>query len=209
MLKADVDATQIGRALDQEFSALSKRVRLATEKTGREKLVAPLRDMTRGALNSRKLPTTWRAKVYPDASEETISPAFFVSSKAPKIIAAFQDGATIRANRSKYLAIPTAQSGRERRHFLKGALTPAKWEAENRVKLRFQATRYGGVLIADTQAGKRRRGRDAQAMRREKSIVVFVLIKQVRLAKRLDIARIAEEAGASYKIAYEKAANAA
>ena len=84
LLSATFDKAQIGRALDDEVRALSRRMRTATEKAGREMLLDPLRQATRDALNSRKLPTTWRAAVYPKDDAITLSPAFFVYSKAPK-----------------------------------------------------------------------------------------------------------------------------
>lgn len=212
MIRAEFDPKRITAGLDEEFSALSKRVRLATEKTGREVLLTPLREMTREAFNSRKLPTSWRGKTFPDGGEETLSPAFFAHSAAPKIISAFEMGVEIAARNRRFLAVPTVESGVNIRHFRRGALTPEKWERENGVVLRFAPTSYGGVLIADEQRfrGKKRKGKATRVWtaKRQKPQVMFILLRRVRLRKRLDIAGIADRAGASYKIAYERAANA-
>lgn len=217
MISVDIDKNMISRALDEERVALTKRVRLATESVGREQLVDPLRSMTRSAFNSTKLPTTWRAKVYPEASRETLTPAFFAYSKAPQIVQAFEEGAEIVAHRGKFLAIQAPDAGVRRSSVKNKALTPAIWEQETGAKLRFVPLLNGNaLLIADgryrRQSSRARSRKSFKPVRTRlsgeaRSIVVFFLVKQVRLRKRLDIAGIADRAGAKYSATYQRAAN--
>lgn len=216
MIRADIDPAAVQRAVDAEFAALSRRVRLATEKTGREAVLLPLRRMTAQALRSRKLPTAWRGVVFPKGEEETVGPAYFAYTESPKIIAAFETGAEISPIKGKFLAIPTIAAGRNMRAFksrsgfrTKAALTPAQWEKENGVKLRFVPAAFGGLLIADEQSfrSKRRKQWRAFTAKRPGEKVMFILVRRVRLAKRLDVASIAETAGAAYRISYQSAAN--
>lgn len=217
MFTIGIDKNAISRAIDEERIALSKRVRLATESVGREQLVDPLRSMTRSAFNSTKLPTTWRGKVFPQASRETLTPAFFAYSKAPQIVQAFEEGAEIVAHRGKFLVIPAPDAGVRRSSVRNKALTPAIWEQETGVKLRFVPLKNGNaLLVAD---GRYRRQSSRARLRKSfkpirtrltvesRSIVIFFLVKQVRLRKRLDIAGIAERAGAKYSAVYQRAAN--
>jgi len=216
MFTIGIDKNAISRAIDEERLALAKRVRLATESVGREQLVDPLRSMTRSAFNSTKLPTTWRAKLYPEASRETLTPAFFAYSKAPQIVQAFEEGAEIVAHRGKFLAIPAPDAGVRRSSVQNKALTPAIWEQETGAKLRFVPLKNGNALLVSD--GRFRRYKTSTRSRKsfkptrtrlpgERWIVIFFLVKQVRLRKRLDIAGIAERAGAKYSASYERAAN--
>ncbi|MGD9545038.1 MAG: DUF6441 family protein [Methylocystis sp.] len=217
MFSFEFDKNAISRALDEERVALTKRVRLATEGVGRQQLVDPLRSMTRSAFNSTKLPTTWRGKVFPEALRETLTPAFFAYSKAPQIVQAFEEGAEIVAHKGKFLAIPTPDAGVRRSSVKNKALTPAIWEQETGAKLRFLPLKNGnGLLVADgryrRQSARARLRKSFKPIRtrikgESPSIVVFFLVKQVRLKKRLDIAGIAERAGAKYSATYERAAN--
>lgn len=207
----NVDKGAVDHALSEEFRALSHRVRLATERAGRDILLKPLREMTRHALNSKKLPTTWRGALYPKGATPTLSPAFYAYSKAPTIMQTFEKGVTIAAQHGKFLAIPTIETGRETRHFRRKKLTPEQWVKENRVALVFRPTSYGGVLVAELERfrTKKRKGQKTRSfvVRRQKPVVMFILLKQVRLRKRLDLAGLATRAGASYRAIYQAAAN--
>lgn len=213
-ISVEFDKGAISRALEDERIALAKRVRLATDKAGRELLIDPLRSMTRGAFNSRKLPTTWRAKLYPEEARRTLTPAFFAFSKAPEIMTAFENGAIIQpVGGKKYLWIPTENVPRGR-----GGKRMSPQEVMARVgKFSFIPLRSGGLLaVAQAVRGEKRSRRKGGApittIGRAKSgqgarMTFFVLKKQVRLAKRLDIQGIATRAGARYSAFYERAAN--
>jgi len=216
MLSASFDRSQIGRSIDEQVRAASRRMRAATEQAGRELLLEPLRQATRQAFNSRKLPTTWRGAVYPKSETTTLSPAFFVHSKAPKIIAAFDAGATIRPlGAKKYLWIPTENVPRTPGG---GRMKPRDVVARVGPFI-FRPLRGGGLiaLAAGATARKRARRRGANASGRAGALKIsrggaliafFILKPQVQLKKRLDLASIADRAGASYRVILERAANA-
>jgi hypothetical protein len=214
LLSATFDKGQIGRALDDEVRALSRRMRAATEKAGREMLLDPLRQATRDALNSRKLPTTWRAAVYPKDDAITLSPAFFVYSKAPKIIAAFAQGATIRpTGGGRYLWIPTENVPRTPG----GGRMKPKDVAARVGPFIFRPSKNGGLVAlaaasksrtrAHRRGGETRRGGALKIKRGGELTAFFILKPQVTLRKRLDLDAIATRAGASYRIALQSAAN--
>lgn len=212
MIRAEFDKGQVQRALDAEFTALSRRVRLATEQSGRDLVLIPLREMTAAALNSRKLPTAWRGRVFPKGGDPTLSPAFFAYTKAPKIIAAFEEGPTIRPlGGKKFLWIPTENVPRTRG----GGRMDPKTLSERVGALKFVPLKNGGFVamaaVSKSRARAHRRvgtGKGAIRVKRNGQMLAFYILKpQVRLAKRLDVAAIAEKAGASYRISYERAAN--
>ena len=163
------------------------------EQTLRQQVVA-------AGLGSR-LAGTWRSQVYPPTATKASGSVWTV---APLIIQGFDEGPTIIArNGSRWLAIPTANvpprswgskapGGHPRR-----LMTPVEVEAAFNRDLRMVQPpgRSVAYLIMDQlvaarsgrgfrQATSRRlaQGRSAQP------VLMFVLVPQVTLAKRLDIA---------------------
>lgn len=150
----------------------------------------------------KRLANTWRGQTFPRTGE-SIEAAAYVSSNAPKLIDAFDRGVTIVAKGRKYLAIPTADAGvrqtagRRASGSTGNTLTPAAWERETGVKLRFVPSGKGGVLVADgfyRRQASRLQGRKSFRPIREAGptqgrafVVVFILVKQVKLRKRLDL----------------------
>jgi hypothetical protein len=214
MITVEIDKGAISSALEEERIALAKRVRLATNHAGRDLLIDPLRAMTREALRSSKLPTTWRGKLYPGEARHTLTPAFFAFSKAPEIMLAFEEGPTIQpVAGKKYLWIPTENVPRG-----KGGKRMSPQEVAARVgKFSFIPLRNGGLIaVAKATRGvkrsRRKGGTGTTTVSRAKKgegerMAFFVLKKQVRLRKLLDITGIADRAGAKYSAAYERAAN--
>lgn len=200
----------ISGALREVRIELARRMRRATGAAGRE-VQLQARSQTFAAfsrLGKKKLGNAWRGKLYPATDEPTLSPAYVVYSKAPKIVDAFERGATIVPRHGRFLAIPTKETGRNIRSSRKGLLTPALWIKENGVALRFVPMPYGGVLIADLQRFKRVRMSKRQKLagvpktfiaRRQKPQVMFVLLRQTTLRKRLDIRGLAQRAGGVYR----------
>jgi hypothetical protein len=164
-------------------------------------------DVVSGGLGQR-LANSWRGTVYPQ-SGESIEAAAYVRTNAPKLIDAFDRGVTITAKTGKFLAIPTPDAGARQvsAKRAKGTtgyrLTPASWERETGVKLRFVPTRSGGVLVADAfyrRQAARFQGRKTFRPIREsgpaagrKFVVIFVLVRQAKLRKRFDIEATAKE----------------
>ncbi|MGE7417823.1 DUF6441 family protein [Methylobacterium tarhaniae] len=161
-----------------------------------------LRAEVREAGLGPRLANTWRGQTFPKTGESADAAAY-VSSNAPKLIDAFDRGVTIKAKGGQYLAIPTPDAGvrqlskRRTKGSTDNTLSPAAWERETGVRLRFIPTRSGGVLVADAfyrrQAARfqRRKGfrpiREAGPERGRKFVVIFVLVRQAKLRKLLDI----------------------
>ncbi|ACL60596.1 DUF6441 family protein [Methylobacterium nodulans] len=166
-----------------------------------------LREDVRRAGLGQRLANTWRGRTFP-SSGESVEAAAYVSSNAPKLIDAFDRGVTILAKGRKYLAIPTPDAGvrqvsaRRAKGSTGNGLTPAAWERETGVKLRFVPTRTGGVLVADAfyrrQAARFQRRKSFQPIREAGPaagrlfVVIFVLVRQAKLRKRLDIDTVAQ-----------------
>ncbi|ACL58767.1 DUF6441 family protein [Methylobacterium nodulans] len=166
-----------------------------------------LREDVRRAGLGQRLANTWRGRTFP-SSGESVEAAAYVSSNAPKLIDAFDRGVTILAKGRKYLAIPTPDAGvrqvsaRRAKGTTGNSLTPAVWERETGVKLHFIPTRTGGVLVADAfyrrQAARFQHRKSFQPIREAGPakgrgfVVIFVLVRQAKLRKRLDIDSVAQ-----------------
>lgn len=150
-----------------------------------------------GAGLGQRLGNTIRADVYPKG-QNTMNAAGFLHSKAPNIISSFESGAVIKARNARFLVIPTAAAGGSRG---RQSLTPADWERRTGLKLRL-VLRPGknALLVADgariSKSGRAvRKGGRRRAdgiLRGEQSAVMFVLVPQARIAKRLDLIRQAD-----------------
>ncbi|WP_299131240.1 DUF6441 family protein [uncultured Amaricoccus sp.] len=155
-----------------------------------------------GAGLGQRLANTIRANRYPRTGE-SINAASLVFSRAAKIVDAFDRGALIRSKAGFYLAIPTAVAGRG-----SGGkrITPGGWERRTGRRLRF-VYRPGrhSLLVADDArinsrgfaAPKRGRRRRDGILTGAQTIVIFILVPQVRLRKRLDLDRAVGAAAAA------------
>ena len=171
-----------------------------------EGLKAELRQQVSTAGLGPRLANTWRSQVYPKGAT-SLRAAGVVYSNAPDVVGAFDEGAVIRSANGFWLAIPTPAAGT-------GAqgkrMNPALWEQMHEVPLRFVFRRAGpSLLVADNmreRQGKRgglsatrslRSAKGSAAAQRSgrgmASVVMFLLVPQVSLKKRLDIAAAAEK----------------
>ena len=189
-------------------------------------LQADLRQETEAAFRGNRLPKTWRLKNYPK-SGSSIEPSAYVHSRAAKIIDAFSRGVTITANGGRWLAVPVgvkgmpgargpagayglragAAAGSFSRRGNRDVVSPESFQRRTGLTLRYvrigpdraylvvDQARLDGYGVARRYSSK---GRGAKLYGpRGRTIVVFVLVRQVRLNKRLDINAIAERASAS------------
>jgi hypothetical protein len=132
-----------------------------------------------GAGLGARLANSIRSEVFPKAGV-SLNAAAVVWSKAPVIIGAHDTGPLIRARNGLWLAIPTPAAGKA----LGGRrITPAGWERKTGLRLRFVYRRTGPSLLV-TPAGP------LPSM----TVPIFLLVPQVKLPKRLDLARDAERA---------------
>lgn len=153
----------------------------------------------------RRLANAWRLNVYPKGGDVSADAAAVVGTKAPHLIRAFDEGATIRSRDGFFLAIPSNAAP------AKGVggkrLTPSNFPEASLGKLRFVYRRNGpSMLVVDNQRvrkGKRAgfalsRSKRALATGRGLATVpMFFLFPQVKLRKRLDVATAAVAAQAA------------
>jgi len=159
------------------------------------------RGQVRAAGLGAKLPNTIRSRVYP-AGQPSMDAAglVYARSRGPaKIIGSFERGVTIRSRDGFWLAIPTPEAGRGRfgRKF-----TPLTWERHTGLRLRFvYRPGQSSLLVTDgarvnargqaRRKGGRRRKTDG-ILSGEQTVVIFVLVPQARISKRLDLIRQAD-----------------
>lgn len=143
-----------------------------------------------GAGLGSRLGNTIRQDLYPK-HKFSLNAASMVYTKAPKIISAFERGAVVRSSAGFWLAIPTKAAPRGSR----GAkITPAEWERRTGRRLRFVFRRgRAGLLIDDgtVARGARVMGRDGFSREargfKNRSIVIFTLVPQAKLPKKLNL----------------------
>lgn len=139
----------------------------------------------------QRLANTWRGKTFPE-SGASIEAAAFVWSKAPNIVDAFDRGVTIRSRHGFWLAIPTPAAGKTglTSTGARKRITPGGWERRTGMRLRFVYRRGRPLLVAD-EARMTRRGLAAKSRsksgRGQVTAIIFLLVPQVTLRKRLDI----------------------
>lgn len=144
----------------------------------------------------RRLANSIRSQSYPRAGE-SLRAAALVWSKAPVIIGAHDTGPLIRSRDGFWLAIPLPAAGRSLRG---GRMTPGEWERRRGLRLRFVYRRRGpSLLVADGRLNSRGLGVGSRSKtgRGQATVPIFLLLPQVKLAKRLDLARDAERAQAA------------
>ena len=165
-------------------------------------LKADLRSQVTEAGMGQRLANTWRAELYPKG-QKSIKAAGFVFTRAPTIIRAFDQGAVIKSRHGFWLAIPTPAAGTGARG---KRMTPGLWEQMHGARLRFIYRRGApSLLVADNMRARTgKRGGFAQgsasALRSGRgmtSVVMFILVPQVSLKKRLDVDAAAERWGSA------------
>jgi hypothetical protein len=151
--------------------------------------------ITRARLGQR-LANTIRSKTFP-AAGESLEAAALIWSNAPQIIGAHETGPLIRSKDGFWLAIPTPAAGKGSRG---KALTPGEWERRRGLRLRFVYRRRGpSLLVADGRLNSRGLGVASRSKtgRGQSTVPIFLLVPQVKLSKRLSLARDAERAQAA------------
>jgi hypothetical protein len=158
-----------------------------------------------------RLGRTWRNRTYPSGGRTSIDAAGWVWTKAPKLIDAFDRGVTIRSQHGFWLAIPTeaAGGGLKRTAGREARVTPGGFERRTGIRLRFIYRRgKPSLLVADNarlnargfaqaNTGRSRRGGTYTRLQGRTTVVVFILVPQVKLRKRLDL--VALEARAAVR----------
>ena len=189
-LQADVQA---------ELRAIERAVATGTREAGRSLKTELRRQVTSAGLGQR-LANSWRDKHYPN---QKLDAASLVYTKAPQIIRAFDQGAVIRSTRGRFLAIPTENAPRKGTDGRR--IRPSTFPEHRFGPLRLVSRQSGpSLLVVDglrasfsRQTGELRGfRRAAEGARRSgqglTTVVMFLLVPQVKLSKRLDVTRSAE-----------------
>lgn len=145
-----------------------------------------------GAGLGARLANTIRHAVYP-AATVSLNAAAMVWTNAPKPIGAFANGALIRSKSGLYLAVPTAAAGT--RGLGRKRITPYGWEQRTGLKLRFVYRRRGpSLLVAESRLSSKGLATESRSKtgRGLATVPIFILVPQVSLRKRLDLARDVE-----------------
>ena len=185
--------------MEAELRDLESALAAGTRSAGRS-LRTELRRQVASAGLGHRLAKSWRDKHYPN---QQIDAASLVYTKAPQIIRAFDEGAVIRSRRGRFVAIPTENAPR------KGAdgkqISPSMFPEHWFGPLQFVPRQSGPSLLVvdglraslsrktgELRGFKRANDRARKSGQGLTTVVMFLLVPQVKLSKRLDVARAAE-----------------
>lgn len=185
--------------LQKEMRQIEKAVASGVKDAGDGLKGSLRRQVVMAGLGSR-LARTWRSRAYPNQGHDAAS---LVWSKAPDIVRSFDRGAVIRGKSGFWLAIPTAAA--PKRGVGGKRITPANFPEHRFGPLRFVYRRGApSLLVVDGvrisaktgRVGRQAKGGAFTKTGRMKSgittVVMFVMVPQVRMPKRLDVRRAAE-----------------
>jgi hypothetical protein len=190
-LKLEI-SPDLAALMQAEIAAGERAVTTAMREAGAG-LKSAWRGQITGAGLGTRLANTIRLATYPKGGE-SLNAAALVWSNAPVIVGAHDAGPLIRSQNGFWLAIPTPAAGKSTRG---GRITPGEWERRTGLRLRFVYRRSGPSLLV---AEGRLNSRGLAVASRSKTgrglttVPIFLLVPQVRLRKRLDLARDADRA---------------
>ena len=170
-----------------EIKAGARAVTAATREAGNSVKTA-WRGQITGAGLGQRLDNTIRSEQFPKG-QPSLSAASVVWSKAPVIVGAHDTGPLIRSRSGFWLAIPTPAAGKSSRG---GRITPGEWERRSGLRLRFVYRRMGpSLLVAEGRLNTKGRAVASRSKigRGVTTVPIFLLVPQVKLRKRLDLAR--------------------
>jgi len=190
-LKLDIDP-DIVAMMQAEVAAGERAVTAAMREAGTG-LKAAWRLQVTGAGLGTRLANTIRSQTFPKAGE-SLDAAALVWSQAPVIIGAHNSGPLIRSKDGFWLAIPLPAAGKSLRG---GQITPGEWERRRGLRLRFVYRRTGpSLLVAEGRLNTKGQAVVSRSKtgRGKVTAPIFLLVPQVKLPKRLDLARDADRA---------------
>ncbi len=185
-LKLDI-RPDIAALMQAEIAAGEKAVSAAMREAGTS-LKSAWRSQITGAGLGTRLGNSIRLATYPKAGD-SLNAAVLVWSNAPVIIGAHDTGPLIRSKNGFWLAIPTPAAGKSAKG---GRITPGEWEHRTGLRLRFVYRRRGpSLLVAEGRLNNRGRAVASKSKtgRGAATVPIFLLVPQVKLRKRLDLAR--------------------
>ena len=178
--------------MQAEIAAGEKAVTIAMREAGAG-LKSAWRGQITGAGLGARLGNSIRLATYPKGSE-SLNAAALVWSNAPVIVGAHDTGPLIRSRDGFWLAIPTPAAGKSTRG---GRITPGEWERRTGLRLRFIYRRRGpSLLVAEGRLNTKGQAVVSRSKtgRGKVTAPIFLLVPQVKLPKRLDLARDADRA---------------
>ena len=190
-LKLTIDP-DIVAMMQAEIAAGEKAVTAAMREAGTG-LKSAWRGQITGAGLGAQLGNSIRLATYPTGGE-SLNAAALVWSNAPVIVGAHDTGPLIRSHNGFWLAIPTPAAGKSTRG---GRITPGEWERRRGLRLRFVYRRTGpSLLVAEGRLNTKGQAVVSRSKtgRGKVTAPIFLLVPQVKLPKRLDLARDADRA---------------
>lgn len=191
MIRMDI-LGDLGAMMAAEIKAGELAVSKAVTEAGTSVKTA-WRSQITGAGLGQRLARTIRSEQFPKG-RPSLNAAALVWSKAPVIVGAHDTGPLIRSRNGFWLAIPTAAAGKSARG---GRITPSEWERRSGLRLRFVYRRNGpSLLVAEGRLNARGRAVASRSKtgRGVTTVPIFLLVPQVQLRKRLNLARDAKAA---------------
>lgn len=192
MIRMDI-VGDIGAMMAAEIAAGEMAVTKAVGDAGTSLKTAWRGQITGAGLGAR-LSRTIRSEFYPKG-QPSLNAAALVWSNAPVIVGAHDTGPLIRSKDGFWLAIPTAAAGKSTRG---GRISPGEWERRRGLRLRFIYRRSGpSLLVAEGRLNARGLGVASRAKtgRGLTTVPIFLLVRQVKIRKRLDLAAKAAQDG--------------
>jgi len=189
-------AGNIAALMAAEVAAGERAVTTSMREAGTGLKSAWRMQITRAGLGTR-LANSIRLASFPK-SGDSLNAAALVWSKAPVIIGAHDTGPLIRSASGFWLAIPLPAAGKS-----SGGkrITPGLWEQKTGLRLRFVYRRRGPSLLVADAVRLNTRGQasvsKSKTGRGQVTAPVFLLVRQVKLRKRLDLARDADRVQAA------------
>jgi hypothetical protein len=192
-------ARSLQASMQAELRGVERAVASGTRDAGRG-LKTELRRQVASVGLSQRLANSWRDRHYPN---QRLDAASLVYTKAPQIVRAFDEGTVIRSRRGRFLAIPTENAPRKGTDGKR--IGPSTFPEHRFGPLRFVPRPSGpSFLVVDgLRASLSRKTGELRGFRRTTdrarqsgqgvpTVVMFLLVPQVKLSKRLDVARAAE-----------------
>lgn len=190
--------------LEKIMKDVSRNIGLGTTLAVRgsaESLKSKMRAQVLGAGLGRGLASSIQSDHYPERGF-SYDPVSFVRLKADEVLQSFEHGSVIRARNGMWLAIPTREAGR-RAGKLK--MSPDAWQKMTKRRLTFvhpKGSKNAFLVAEDVRISKRgmikghngRRRRDG-ILTGAQSVKMFILIRQAKMPKKLDLARDVRSAG--------------
>ena len=196
-MKLDVKFTPDFVALMRAEVAAGQKAVSTTMTQAGTSLKSAWRAQITGAGLGQRLANTIRSQTYPKG-KNSLDAAALVWSNAPVIIGAHDTGPLIRSGNGFWLAIPLPAAGKAQGG---KRITPGMWEQKTGLRLRFVYRSRGPSLLVVDAVRLNTRGQAAVSKsktgRGQVTAPIFLLVRQVKLPKRLDLMRDAERAQAA------------